>query len=343
MQDKVRASLTGHSSPKRKEPLGRWIYKSGKCEVPGIIANPGPKELAMRYRPLARLLLAVAMLLAFSQLTNSQIPPGITAVHYALADGTRLTGYLSLPRGYQKGERYPAILLLHGWRGVSRQRPQGLAESYLKLKIHQKYLCQQYVVFSGEYYADYLGDSREFQSMAAALKTMATLPQVDPQRIAVVGASHGGYLALMCMLHPDIQPKPKIAVSICGVVDVAEWVVYLHTIKDKPGLLPGLRQFALIKIPLAFGWPPDKDPETRENFARISVLSYVKNLESPILVIHGDRDTVVPITQARMLREALRQEKKNYEFFEEHNGGHFIYINSNAVWEKINAFLKKYL
>ena len=47
-----------------------------------------------------------------------------------------------------------------------------------------------------EYYADYLGDSREFDSMAAALKTMATLPQVDPQRIAAVGASHGGYLPL---------------------------------------------------------------------------------------------------------------------------------------------------
>lgn len=297
----------------------------------------------MRYRIIAGVILTVALLLAVPQFTDSRPSPAVTAVSYALSDGTRLTGYLSFPPECREGKKYPAILLVHGGRGVSRQRPQGLAKGYLKLKPHQEYLLRNYVVFSGEYYADYLGDSRAFQSMAAALETMATIPQVDPQRIAAVGASHGGYLALMCMIHPNIRPKPKIGVSVCGVVDVAEWVKYLQTIKDQPGLLPGLRQFAVIKIPRAFGWPPDKDPGTRENFARISVLSYVRNLEAPILVIHGDEDTVVPITQARMLREALRQEKKNYEFLEVHTGGHFIFLDSNTVWERIDAFLKEYL
>lgn len=303
-------------------------------------------ELARRYRPLAWVILTAALLLAFPQFTDSKTSPAVTAVSYALSDGTRLTGYLSLPPECREGERYPAILLIHGWRGVNRHRPQGLAEGYLKLKPHQEYLRQHYVVFSGEYYADYLGDSREFRSMAAALKTLAAIPQVDPQRIAAVGASHGGYLALMCMVHPDIYPKPKIAVSICGVVDVGEWVKYLRnlqTIKDRPGLLPGLRQYAVTKIPRAFGWPPDKNAETRENFAHISVLTYVSNLQAPILVIHGDRDDIVPITQAQMLREALQQEKKNYEFLEVHQGGHFIFLSSNRVWEKIDVFLKKYL
>lgn len=299
--------------------------------------------MAMRARFMAGVILAAALLLMFPRFTDSQTTPTLTAIPYALSDGTKLTGYLSLPPGYQEGERYPAILLIHGGRGVSRHRPRGLAEEYLKLKPHQEYLRRDYVVFSGEYYADHLGDSREFLSMTAALKTMAALPQVDPQRIAAVGASHGGYLALMCMLNPNIHPKPKIVVSICGVVDVAEWVKYLQIIKDKPGLLPGLRQFAVIKIPRAFGWPPDKDPGTRENFDRISVLSYVRSLKGRILVVHGDRDTVVPITQARMLREALRKEKKNYEFLEVHTGGHFIFLDSNTVWEKIDTFLKRYL
>jgi dipeptidyl aminopeptidase/acylaminoacyl peptidase len=296
----------------------------------------------MRYRLIAGVILAAALLLAFPQFPGSQTSPAYTAIPYALSDGTRLTGYLSLPRECREGKRYPAILLIHGWRGVNRHRPQGLAQEYLTLKPHQEFLRQHYVVFSGEYYADYLGDSREFQSMAEALKAMATIPQVDPQRIAAVGASHGGYLALMCMVHPDIHPKPKVAVSICGVVDVAEWVKYLQNIKDRPGLLPGLRQYAVTKIPRAFGWPPDKDPETRKNFAHISVLTYVRNLQAPILVIHGDRDDIVPITQAHMLREALQEEKKNYEFLEV-PGGHYIFLNSNAVWERIDAFLKKIL
>jgi dipeptidyl aminopeptidase/acylaminoacyl peptidase len=297
----------------------------------------------MRHRLIVGIVLAAALLLSFPQFSGSHTSAPVTAVSYALPDGTRLTGYLSLPPDCREGEKYPAILLIHGWRGVNRQRPQGLAQEWLNLKPHQEHLRRHYVVFSAEYYADYLGDSREFHSLAAGLKAMAAIPQVDPQRIAAVGASHGGYLALMCMVHPDINPKPKIAVSICGVVDVAAWVKYLRTVKNRPGLLPGLRPYAVTKIPKAFGWPPDKDAETRKNFADISVLTYVSNLQAPILVIHGDMDNVVPITQAHKLREALHREKKNYEFLEVHTGGHFIFLKSNAVWDKIDVFLKKYL
>jgi dipeptidyl aminopeptidase/acylaminoacyl peptidase len=296
----------------------------------------------MRYRLIAGVILTAALLLAFPPLTDCSTAPAVTAVSYALPDGTRLTGYLSLPPDCREGERYPAILLIHGWRGVSRQRPQGLARECLDLKPHREYLRRHYVVFSGEYYADYLGDSREFHSMAAALKTMAAIPQVDPQRIAAVGESHGGYLALMCMVHPDINPKPKIAVSICGVVDVADWVQYLQAIKDKAGLLPGLRPYAVTKIPRALGWPPDQDPGTREKFARISVLTYVTNLQGPVLLIHGDGDTVVPLTQATRLQEALRREKKDYEFLEV-PGGHFIFRDNKVVWEKVDTFLREYL
>ena len=148
-------------------------------------------------------------------------------VPYTLADGTRLVGYLSLPPNYQKGQKYPAILLIHGGTGDSgglRHR----AKEFIHIKPVQKHLCPKYVVFSPAYSSDYLGGPEEIESLAAALKTMAALPQVDPGRIAALGVSHGGYLALMAAVQPRMAGKIRAVVSISGVTDVAAFLTDLY-------------------------------------------------------------------------------------------------------------------
>jgi hypothetical protein len=68
---------------------------------------PKPRTLARCDRPIFWVLLAAALLLAVTQSVEANIATDIIACHYALADGTKLTGYLSLPPEYRKGERYP--------------------------------------------------------------------------------------------------------------------------------------------------------------------------------------------------------------------------------------------
>jgi dipeptidyl aminopeptidase/acylaminoacyl peptidase len=256
-------------------------------------------------------------------------------IPYALADGAALTGYLSLPRDYQEGKKYPAILLIHGGLG-DNQGVRKRAEEFLRTGPVKKHLCPHYAVFAAAYHSDYLGGPKEIESMAAALKTLAGLPQVDPGRIAALGVSHGGYLALMSAAHPRMPLKIKAAVSISGVVDVGAFLE--HRFKGN--------RIAAGPAARALGWPPEKDAETRENYARLSVLSYLGNLQAPVLVVHGAEDNLVPVSQARRLKEGLEQKKKKFEYLEVHTGkigGHFIFLSSKEMWEKVEVFIKKYL
>lgn len=280
-------------------------------------------------------LLSVILLLLSPSITWSGDAGATVPIDYALTDGTRLTGYLSLPPDYQPGRKYPAILLIHGGMGDGKQL-LSRADGFLKIRPVKEHLGRRYVVFSAAYHSDYLGGPREIESMAAALKIMAGLPQVDRARLAALGVSHGGYLALMCAGHPWIPEKLKAAVSISGVVDVAAFLQQRF----------GGNRLGLSPVGQALGWPPDKDTRTRENYDRVSVLTYVGNFQAPVLAIHGTRDNLVPVSQARSLKETLEQRQKVFEYLEIPTGkigGHFIIVTSQAVWEKIDAFLKKYL
>ena len=280
--------------------------------------------------------LAILFLLAVS--TPAAFPGssgGNITVPYALADGAGLTGYLSLPREYQEGKRYPAILLIHGGLG-DNQGARNRAEEFLRTGPEKKHLCPHYAVFSAAYHSDYFGGPKEIESLAAALKTLAGLPQVAPGRIAAFGVSHGGYLALMCAAHPRMPLKIKAAVSISGVVDVGAFLEHRFR-GNRIAAGPAAR---------ALGWPPEKDAGTRENYARLSVLSYLGNLQAPVLVAHGAGDNLVPVSKARRLKEGLEKQNKQFEYLEVLTGkigGHFIFLSSKEMWEKIGVFLKKYL
>jgi dipeptidyl aminopeptidase/acylaminoacyl peptidase len=280
-------------------------------------------------------LIAVVLLLLAAPRVWGQSPGEAFPIPYALADGTRLTGYLSLPGNYQEGKRYPAILLIHGGLGDGKG-VRNRADGFLKTKPVKEHLCRDYVVFSAAYHTDYFGGPQEIESLAAALKALAGLPQVDSNRIAALGVSHGGYLALMCAVNPRIPLKIKAAVSISGVVDVGAFLQHRF----------GGSRMAAGPAARALGWPPDRDAGTRENFARLSVLTYLDNLQVPVLVIHGTKDNLVPVSQARSLKEALEKQKKPFEYLELPTGkigGHFIFLSSKEMWEKIGVFLKKFL
>lgn len=126
---------------------------------------------------------------------------------------------------------------------------------------------------------------------------------VDPERLGVFGGSAGGHLTLMlATTGDDGDPKAKdevlkqgskiaAAVALYPPTDIREWVTNPpEIIKKATGLKP----------PLTF------DPNKAGDY---SPLLHAKPENAPILMIHGDKDLLVPIEHSQKMLEALKKQK----------------------------------
>jgi dipeptidyl aminopeptidase/acylaminoacyl peptidase len=146
----------------------------------------------------------------------------------------------------------------------------------------------------------------------------------DPQRMCIVGASYGGYAAAMAAVKtPDLF---KCAVSFAGVSDLRKIVFKSRHYTNK--------KFVENQI----GKDVD-DLEARSPFYR------AKSINIPILLLHGDRDTVVNVRQSQNFAEELTDLGKSVEYIELEDGDHYLSIqrNRHAAFKAMDRFLKEHL
>jgi acetyl esterase/lipase len=168
---------------------------------------------------------------------------------------------------------------------------------------------------------DVLKAAQWFQEHAAQYK-------VDRSRILAMGESAGGHLALMTAITPasaDLGPTIKIA----GVID-------FFGVADVAGQLSGPNQ-----RPYAEEWIPEQ-PDRMELARRLSPISYVRKGLPPVLVLHGDADSVVPYQQSVALVKALKNAANDAQLITVPGGGHgFTSDEMGQLWPQIFQWLKK--
>lgn len=162
----------------------------------------------------------------------------------------------------------------------------------------------------------------------------------DPDFIVVTGGSAGGHLSSLLALTPndpnfqpgfeDIDTTVQGAVPFYGVYDFTN----THDLQHNHGLL-GMLENSVLKKPLA---------ENREDFEAASPLLRIAHSAPPFFIIHGDKDTLVPVEEARIFAQRLKEASENPVAYAEIQGAQhafdmFASIRSEFVKQGVARFL----
>lgn len=167
---------------------------------------------------------------------------------------------------------------------------------------------------------------------------------VDPTRITLTGGSAGGHLAALAALtsdDPTLQPgfedadtSVAAAVPFYGVYDMLDTdAVYYE----------GLRSWLLEQVVIKRR--RDEDPDA---FRSVSPTHRVHPGAPPFLVFHGDRDSLVPVDDARVFVRRLRAVSRNEVLYVELPGAEHAFdlmpsLRTARVVEGIERFLREHV
>jgi dipeptidyl aminopeptidase/acylaminoacyl peptidase len=125
--------------------------------------------------------------------------------------------------------------------------------------------------------------------IGATLDFVASRPELDATRVAVVGGSYGGYLVLAtAVLHPD---RIRAAVDIVGISSL-------------PSFLESTQAYRRDLRRAEYG--DERIPEVRAVQERISPLAHAARIRAPLFVIQGANDPRVPRSEAEQIVSAAR-------------------------------------
>ncbi len=166
------------------------------------------------------------------------------------------------------------------------------------------------------------------KDIGALLDWIALQPRLDKDRVAVFGASYGGYMALSSAVH--YGDRLRAAVDRVGI---SNFVTFLENTQD---YRRDLRR-------IEYG--DERDPDMRAFLERISPLNNVDRINIPLLVVQGKNDPIVPMSESEQLVNALRTRDQTVWYMNALNEGHGYEKKENRdLYQQVSVlFLRKYL
>lgn len=252
---------------------------------------------------------------------------------YTGKDGMKLHGYLTLPVDVA-GEKPPLVVMPHGG---PQARDYRYFDPLAQLLASRGYAVLQMnfrgsTGFGSKYeaagYKEW-GQTMQ-QDVLAAVDWAEKSGRVDTSRMCMVGASYGGYVALTASV--QTPKKFDCIVSIAGISDLVALVKDFGWFSNSEGLMSEIIGDV------------NKDKEHKMLVAN-SAINQVEKVSTPMLLIHGTRDTQVRLDQSENFYDKARRLDKNVEYLEIENGTHYLDFQPNRIeaFAAVDEFLKEYL
>lgn len=217
-------------------------------------------------------------------------------LRYKSFDGTEIEALLLKPRGYVDGTKVPLVVMVHGgptgvWTDLFEPWGQllaarGYAVLYPNIRGSLGYGHRFVEMNRGDW------GGADFKDIMAGVDFLIARKIADSEKLGIGGWSYGGYMAAWAVTQTN---RFKAAVSGAGISDLAT-------------------EFGTEDGPAYDEWFYGLPYEKPEGFAKSSPMTYVKNVRTPTLLLHGENDRTDPLAQSQMFYRALKRYGVESEF-----------------------------
>ncbi|MFN4178891.1 MAG: alpha/beta hydrolase fold domain-containing protein [Armatimonadota bacterium] len=294
-------------------------------------------------------LLAVVVSLALFTISNfqtldaQQIPTDVEVLRdVPFGKGGERTLTMHIIRPKEKPEKpMPVIVWIHGGAWLGGSKDSGIPQlipfarrGYFGASISYR--------FSKE--AKFPAQIEDCKCAVRFLRAKAKEFHIDPERIGVWGSSAGGHLAAMLGVTSDVKGlegsggwegySSRVS-AVCDWFGPSDLISMVH----EPSAID--RTSANCPEALLIGGPV---LENKEKAMKASPVTYVSAGDPPFLIMHGDKDNVVPLNQSVRLFEALKKAGVEVTFVKLKGAGHGGRgFSSPQVRQLITAFFDRHL